>query len=418
MLAAADLAAADSAAVNAVDAALSFGSAQVEVELLPYNEVLRITGNGSGNLTIDLSQLPDSIVNLQISSFQSVTLIGEQKVNSLTLTSIKKVDAGRISIGSTLAAYNVEHVRIDQAPNTILLQGAHGFGSVGEKTLLEVGKFSSSPTAFIFAWVQNLGLATTSHVENLPQIASFPTQTLLMNFQPEKPVSVSTQGPVQVITGGDFTKYFLATPTERAALEQSHVVARLSINANVVTLASLLNNPAMRAVLSEWSEGNAAANAFRGIRVPEFGGFDSRTLTNVVNAADSIARGGDASGFFGSASAPVVSAADRAVAVSVSDSSSRENEFAARADWQTGVDGQLRFDNIDAEADAASRSGESPVAAFDRMITGLREQLTTFGERITQEVSDHFRSDRQLALLGEARGSRPREDAEFDVLKI
>lgn len=419
MLAAAEFASTDTTALDAVDAALSFGTAQVEVFLWKPNDVLEIRGTGHGNLTIDLGQLPDSIVNLQISSFESVTLIGEQKVISLMLADIKFVDAGRITIGYQLAALGVEHIRIDQAPSLINIQGKNGMNELGGKTLLEVGRFSSSPDAFILAWVENLGLATSSRVESLPTIASAPEMNLLLNFQPEKQVNVSTQMPVQFIKGGDFTKYFLATPTERAAQEQSHVVARLAINANVVTLASLLNTPAMRAMLGEWAEGStAAATALRGARSFEFGGFDSRALTDVVNASSVVATGGEvvsASGVFGT---PLISENDRSGVGSSPDSSSRESESAARVDWNTTADAQLRFDNIDAEADAASRSIESPVAAFDRMITGLREQLTTFGDRITQEVSDHLRSDRQLALLGEARGSRPREDAGFDVLKI
>src|SRR5690606_6851230 len=87
--------------------------------------------------------------------------------------------------GESLSLYGVEHVRIDVAPSLILVQGLGSLGlAVGEKTLLEVGRFNSP--SYIWAWVENLGLkvADTASMPHV-QIASYPSQSLLLSFDPQ-----------------------------------------------------------------------------------------------------------------------------------------------------------------------------------------------------------------------------------------
>lgn len=408
------------AALASVETAVLHGGDYVDVELMEYERVLKITGSGQGNVTIDLSELPDSVVNLQISSFTTVTLIGEHKVDYLMLTDIQKVDAGRISIGQSLWAYGVEHVRIDTTPALVFLQGSSGYGSVGDKTLLEVNRFSSDPQASILAWVENFGLATSSHVESLPKIGTFASGSVLLNFQPAQQPEVAEDVTLTLVQGVDFNRYFFASPSERTAFDKSHVVTR-DLAVTHVALSTLLNNPAIRAALAEFSEGGqeSAAPPIR-LLDAEFSGdrpgtttlrVDFHDFATETSAADSRLREQQAVLF------PIENfRTDAAFAVDApGDDTSPTPEFESRM----ALDGaQMRFQSIDESAEADSRNAHTPQDAFDRMITGIREQLTTFGEMMTDELNEHLRSDGQMALLADTRLSRTRAVQDFLVINV
>ena len=104
-----------------LSAAIQTTDSHINVNLDVSGTVLKISGPDHGSLSLDLGQLPASIVDLQISSFDSVTLVGEHDVSRLVVSDIRLVDAGRISISDALGAFGVEQIRIDQAPLTVVL---------------------------------------------------------------------------------------------------------------------------------------------------------------------------------------------------------------------------------------------------------------------------------------------------------
>lgn len=406
----------NASAFAAAQGAIAAGGDYVDVQLLPYEQVLIIQGKGTGNITVDLGQLPDSVINLQISSFESITLIGERTVNAAIFSNIEFVNAGRLSIGEMgLFTFGVEHIRIDAAPERIYLWGADGFGSVGEKTLLEVGRFSSSPTAGILAWVQNLGLATNSHVETVPQIASFPNQSILLNFQPDNPLRVTTEGSVNVIKGGDFVRYFLASASERAAQEQSHIVARQAATASVVSLESVLSATSIRAALTNPSESpNLAAAASLGHS--EF--LQGRSAILVSPVVDGKLAAPEVAANSASDRAPLqlLLALDPRVDAGAAANSAARSEAATAgeiAEFVMPSQPIARAFNSGA-ADATEPALPSLGESFNEVVADLRDQFASFGDLITAQVADHLRSDRQLALLVDARAGRTRDD--FEVL--
>ena len=407
-----------------LDTAVRSDSGSVDVELLPFGEVLIITGPGSGNLSLDLDLLPTAVVNLQISSFSSVELTGAHAVNSLTLSDIAFIDAGRISIGGDvgLTARNVEHIKIDTAPALIVLQGHGEWGSVGEKTLLEVGQFSSPADAFILAWVKNLGLATPSHVESLPQIVSYPSQSILLNFQPDSPIRVTTEGTVVVVKGGDFARYFLASTSERASLEQSLLIARQTAETDFVPLSGLLGNAFLQAALGELLEGEATASRpltlsdveLAQIGQVEFPGPGETNNTFIALEPD----------------APAPSATGIALLSPVPDmgpdsedagSSTRLAQFGISAPAPL----EFTFDDLrasqgpeDVDIAMLRPSVPEPTEGFGQLLLDLRPQLTTFGDLLNVRVSNHFRFDHQLALLAEARPGRSRDFDESSIVSV
>src|SRR5262245_4883329 len=80
------------------------------IEVYYNDQALRVTGSGHGNLSLDLSQLPASVVSLQILSFESVSLTGEATLRDLVISDVKKADAGHVSL-DRLFTFGVDHVR-------------------------------------------------------------------------------------------------------------------------------------------------------------------------------------------------------------------------------------------------------------------------------------------------------------------
>ncbi len=395
----------------------------VEIELLPFNQVLRITGPGSGNVVIDLDRLPASVVNLQISSFTNVTLTGDHKVNSLLLSEIGRVDAGRISIGSTLWANNVEHIKIDSAPDIVWLQGSRdesGMLTLGKRTLLDVGTFSSSPSAFIFAWVENLGLSATSPVETAPSITSYGTQQILLNFQPDTPLKVNTTGPVNVIAGGDFARYFFSTHNERAALEETPFVARLLAVVERVSMATLLSNPMLKAAITGATDSSQFRSHVRPLA-------DTAWINSSLGMAAALSAQGayatmeprgdkllGATGLNGALASDAI--APPVVVQQVSDLMGATRDLSADSFQFTSLP-----DSRTAEAEvefslALALAGLSE--PFVQTVMGLQGRTASFGDLASARVTEHLRTDSRPALLADTRTHRQRESDDMVVLSV
>ncbi|MEO5959874.1 MAG: hypothetical protein ABIZ49_01700, partial [Opitutaceae bacterium] len=173
MLSATDDVASAVSAETILDTAIHSNGLAIDVRLTALDRMVIIHGPGHGNVTIDLSQLPATTRSLQISSFDSVILIGEHSVDNLVLKNIDQVDAGRISIGTSISegngfqtglyAFDVERIKLETAPALVVLQGADG--RIGGRTLLEAGQFTEGGS--IWSSLDSLGLSTTSSVQDL-----------------------------------------------------------------------------------------------------------------------------------------------------------------------------------------------------------------------------------------------------------
>jgi hypothetical protein len=405
--------------------AIQGAGADVSIELLPYNQVLRITGSGHGNLTVDLSRLPASVVNLQISSFDSVTLTGQHDVDSLTVSAVQKVDAGRISISSTLWLNDVNQLKVDVAPMFIWVQGARTGDqvTVGEKTLLEVGSFSSEANATIFGFVKNLGLEVTSRSGTIPTVIGGGLESIFLNFTPAQTLRGSGVPSEATVIKGDFARYFLASPSERVALEQSALITRQAALIDRVPLGALLNaNPKLVATLGDGFDAGVARATLRpvGDRLIDtsrlepgviarasFRPVETAPETNHVNASelhlDTIA-GSDQSMVNKDAALIAASRAPATVAPSVAIDDHNFRLQAASTAASEAVIGALSV--------ALARLQDP----FVQTMTALQGRSATFAELAAAQVTGHMSVESRPALLVDGRGSRQERDRQALVV--
>jgi hypothetical protein len=427
MLSAADTPSETAASIP--DSAISTTDAHINVDLLPYGQVLRVTGSGQLNVTIDLSQLPDGVVNLQISSFSSVTLVGSHSVDSLLLQEIKDVDAGHISIGRALTAFNVDHIKIDTAPTLIWLQGSRssdglftfGFGS---KTLLEANHFADQST--IYAGVENLGISTTSGVHVL-NIAGFdmPMQSVLLNFQSEHPLGRQGLSAEQIsVVKGDFSRYFLASPSERASLEQSLIVARRAAITVPVAIPNVLATVAAQGVLGTGTEGTLI-----------LANFHSR-VSGAVDLGAVLASGGQSltGETSGEANAPAGHAAAAPEQLGIIGNSSAihfdSSASSARSSAPTHETAEIpAFDLSNNSNGTVVRSENKLIAvataaaselggSFVQLALGFHGQVATFGELATASVAENLQTEARPALLANPESARQRDDRAYTIVVV
>jgi hypothetical protein len=408
-------------------ATVVYGDATATVELLPYGHVLTITGGGHGSITVDLSGLPASVINLQISSFDSVTLTGDATLRDLVISDVKYADAGNASL-ERLFTYGVQHVRIDEAPTDVFLAGAkdaNGLATLGDKTLFETNHFSPERSAFIFAFVQNLGLATGSHVETLPIVVSgSPTQSIMMNFQPDNtPKVIGVASQATIIQGNDFARYFLASPTERKTLEQSHLFVTQQAVIERLSPAALVNNSRLQAAIGEAFDGGSAAKSSLRPGTPDSGrpelGVNLIAATNLAvnNSQDSAVRTSAPAdlplvGTFASQHALPDDATAAEIAASVAapiDISAGTVSVSVDATYQSDV----------AALSALSLALARLAEPFVQTVSDLQGRLATFGEIASAQVTNQLRTDGRPALLADTRVARQqRQEQEVLVVRI
>jgi hypothetical protein len=392
---------------------------QISVDLLPYNKVLIISGSGHGNLEIDLSHLPSSVANLQISSFDSVTMIGDHAVSSLLVTNVHDVNAGRLAISDMLAARNVGHVKIDAAPITVLLQGDGTWGTIGDKTLFESDHISNT---IILSYLKNLGVMSKDSIDYLGLFSGDPTANVLFNSQPKKLDlnGIDAQSRQVFVIKGDFAGYFLASPAERSALEQSSLVARQTAISNLVPFSTLLNKAGGQAVLGSLIDSSSIPNVrLRTAGELEFAGLTLEVLVTQPQAGDTAAIrshvaifGEDRDGFIGGRAANI--------STEKADVPPAGAERAAASDF-------VAFVPISHVETAGS---VQPIAMlslaltrlanpFVQTVSDLQDHLATFGEIVTVQVATQMRADGRPALLVDARNAaRERDMQEITVVSI
>lgn len=397
-------------------------NARIAIELFPYGEHLTITGEGQGNLTVNLDLLPDSVDRLVIGSFDSVTLLGAASITVLSISDVEKVDAGAITVES-LYTFDVEHVRIENAPANILLQGARdasGLPTLGERTLLEVDRFSSSPLAYIFAAVKNLGIATSSTVIDLPDISV--ASSILLNFEPSNAPRVQEDVEVSVIRGGDFKAYFFGSAEDRAQIEQSPAVTRSLADVERVPLAALLQNPNLRAALIAGLDGAAAQVHTRPLYE---GSVDSATFALDTSVEPQTSLALDLS----QSTSRVVASNDTSWLLITADNVNMviadmpADSVENRAVGMAGPDDASTGSVVNTAPSETELTAISTLLArlsepFVQTVFNLQGHFASFGAIASAQVTDQMRSDNRPVLLADARPARQREADETIIVSV
>lgn len=135
----------------------------------PTNSQITIVGLSGGQLTIDAALLPTSIKDLRISGFESVTVSGPEKIQSLNLSRIGSFVGLEVDVGNSLTVTNVASVTLDSIS---------GFATLsGKETRLEV---NDSRSATIYS---TLDLLTVSSRNDLMLLSGNPNQEIRLEFQ-------------------------------------------------------------------------------------------------------------------------------------------------------------------------------------------------------------------------------------------
>lgn len=113
------------------------------------NQRLVLTGTKDATLTIDLDVLPNFITNLSISSFESVKLIGTDRVNILTLKDIGTFTADNLTVDTRVDANEVESITLGHVSDLLTLTGT--------QTKLDVESLNG---ATINSYLRSLTLST------------------------------------------------------------------------------------------------------------------------------------------------------------------------------------------------------------------------------------------------------------------
>lgn len=408
-----------------LNTAVHSSGVDIDLHLASSDRMLIVQGPGNGDITIDLSALPENIRSLQISSFDSVTLVGEHTVDNLVLRDIHQVDAGHVSFGtdgsfqSGLYVAGVDRVRIDELPATVLLQGQEK--SLGGKTLLEIGRYVDG--AWIYSYLDNLGIASGSSSGTLNLWPVNGRQNILLNFQPEK-LGNPPGFPVEqlsVVKTNDFSRYFFASSTEQASLEQSHLVARQAAITNPLSLAALLNNPVIQAAFGGVVDADAILANVRN-RVADADSARALTPSDLLAVASgtlvdysSSARAADSSAPAAGLGATVSEQPDSPTAHTLTGAGTVAE---TSTDWgmpSVAKPASHTDDALAASIVAALTRLADPLA---RTMSDLQGTLTTYADLAASHVSDQVRTDRQPALLVNARTARQTEDKEILVISV
>lgn len=425
LLSGVDLPSVNSAAETIKDSAVTSTGGSIDIKVAYSSEgglVLNVFGDQHADVTVDLGQLPDNISMIRLFSLDSVKFVGEHGVDQLYLQDIKLVDAGRLTVSDRggMVSIGVDHIKIDEAPKDILIEGPGG-AFAGGKTLLEVGHFSSAAGATIEVRVETLGLATTSHVVALTPLSRPFDGTVLLNFQPdEAPTSNSTGGEISVVTGGDFAKYFFATQEERRDFELSALFTRQRIRVDLAPVTSLLNDPMFQAALDEalgsrraqtdlhFLAQNGASHLRMLIPANDHPAEASRGQGDEAHRTDSV----QLHFAFGRA----------ATADSAGHSAGAESDVLAVAALKLATLELAAINDAGRLGEAVSESLHSAVDSLrepiSQLVSGLRDQLATFGAIASARVTEQLKADHQAPLLLGARAGRPPTDNDREVLVL
>ncbi len=127
-----------------------------------------IAGLEGGQLTIDATLLPDTVTDLRISGFDTVTITGSDKLSSLSLSKIGSFSATDLDVTSELKVRDVGTLKIHALVGVAWLNGS--------EMRLEVATASSATI------MSNLDRLTISSSSNIVVISGNPHQEIRLDF--------------------------------------------------------------------------------------------------------------------------------------------------------------------------------------------------------------------------------------------
>jgi hypothetical protein len=219
---------------------------------------------------------------------------------------------------------------------------------------------------------------------------------------------------------GDFTRYFLASPTERSALEQSSLVARQTADANFVSASSLLSKPAVQAAFAEVIDSSRVAN----VRLRTTGDADL-ALQHTGGSAVVPPEATDATPVqreltvFAEGSGTQARAAEVSIAKETSAANVDVNRTAG-ADFVVFSPTPHADTAVPAQAvSALSLALSRLVDPFVQTVSDLQGGVATFSDIVAVQVVSQMRTDGRPALLVDTRNNaRQREMNDITVVSI
>ena len=175
-LLASDLAWADAAIQGDVDY-------QIDIIWDPYNSKVIVQGDNTGSVSINVDFFPEENINLTVSSFSDVSIIGEADLDFLYAVDIINLSVG-IDLTNLLSTNEVERITLEAGPPMLILQGAY--------TLVEAEDFTN---VFILSKLTTLDLSTSNPNSGLSIMNLKAGQTVRANFEPESPYMSGFENP-------------------------------------------------------------------------------------------------------------------------------------------------------------------------------------------------------------------------------
>jgi hypothetical protein len=225
---------------------------------------------------------------------------------------------------------------------------------------------------------------------------------------------------LSVVKTNDFSRYFFASSTEQASLEQSHLVARQAAITNPLSLAALLNNPVIQAafggvvdadaILANVRNRIADADSARALTPSDLLAVASGTLVDYSSSARTADSSAPAAGLGAVSEQPDSPTAHTLTGAGTVSETSTEWGMPSVAKPASHTD-----DALAASIVAALTRLADPLA---RTMSDLQGTLTTYADLAAGHVSDQVRTDRQPALLVNARTARQTEDKEILVISV
>lgn len=439
-----------------VDTLVADEAPAIEIEL-KWDRILRIEGKGDGELTIDLSLLPESIDTLQIGSFTSVTFEGTTDVERLIITDIGKMDAGAISVGVGVYATGVERLRIDRTPSLAIFEGA--------KMLLETNGFTEgrADEQVIISKLDVLGIVTPAPLPSLILDSHNPTQTVALNHQPGRLPYSGLNSPSQlVVVQGDFERYFypslpgddVETPSPGDDGEPSNgaedpdngetdgggtdplpgtddpgTPTVVQAEAEWVAIASWLKSPTLQAAVADLVNHAQAAQSSNTADIPgstPYSGelIPERAISSTEVELDSPTESLSSEG---AEEMDKVDQLDLPIEIELLLSKDLAASLGSDSDRSTSSTATRSplVDAPPAPLEVQSMNAEQPLARVIRLLEPLEELATRLGVAVTtfadlgaSRFTSYFDTERQIPLLVEARPVRQAERNAVTIISL
>ena len=156
---------------------------KIDIIWVPGNSQVRVQGENSGSVSINVDFFPEESISLSVSSFSDVTIVGEADLDFLYAVDIINLSVG-IDLTNLLSTNEVERITLTSGPPMLILQGAY--------TLIEIDDLTN---VFILSDLNTLDLSTTNPNSGLSLLSLNAGRTVRANFEPDSPYTPGFENP-------------------------------------------------------------------------------------------------------------------------------------------------------------------------------------------------------------------------------